>query len=223
MNTEVATTAKLDLSVLTAEQGALLDKLKLYTKAEDQTRLERKALAYLKGRAANALEAITEHGLFNNLIAITFPENSLRWLRYCRDFAAAVDIGKNAPLKYLPDNRLLKPGDLSEDEKEKVAHALEKVTGEKGIKAVIKDYKKKLAREKAKDAPPIDAVTREKAHQESMALIGTTALESLRRYVELKLADKALVPVTTRKEIDAMCVRNGREAKQLKTYKPAKA
>ncbi len=130
MNAEITKLQKFDLTVLNPEQKVLVSQLKSFAEAEEVSAIERKTFAYLKGRAANALKEITEHGQFQPLVESIFPENRYRWLRYCMDFASAVDIGKNAPLKFIPDNRLLKGGELSKDEKEKVSGAIDKVTGE---------------------------------------------------------------------------------------------
>jgi len=216
MNTEVVKTEKLDLSVLTPEQGALLDKLKLYSKAEDKSRLERKMFAYLKGRTANALKEITDHKQFTALVAQTFPESTVRWLQFCMNFSTAVDTGKNAPVKFLPDNRLLKPGDLPEDEKEKVQHAIEKVTGDKGVMSVIKDWKKKIARDKAKEAGPVDAVKQEQERQKNITAIFQTLEANLRRVVELKDIDFVMPEIALRNSIARLAIRYGKRMKQTK-------
>lgn len=223
MNHEIAKPQKLDLSVLTAEQGALFDKLKLYSQAEDQSRLERKTFAYLKGRTANALREITDKGLFVELLGAAFPETKQRWLYYCMDFAAAVDVGKNAPLKFLPDNRLLKRDEITEQEKEKVQSAIEKVTGDKGVMTVIKDHKKKLAREKAKDAPPVDAVAKEKAHQLAIEESFQSAIAKLEWVLHWKDTEFVLGSAANKKALAAICVRFGKRMKSLKKFKPAKA
>lgn len=221
MNQEIAKPKKLDLSVLTSEQGALFDKLKLYSQAEDESRLERKTFAYLKGRAANALREITDKGLFVELLGAAFPETKQRWLYYCMDFAAAVDIGKNAPVKFLPDNRLLKREEITEQEKEKVQHAIEKVTGDKGVMSVIKDWKKQQARAAAKNAPAPDAVALAKEHQRNMVAIFQTAETALRRVVELKDVDFVMADIALRNSVAGLAVRYGKKFQQTKPMKGA--
>lgn len=216
MSQEVATTEKLDLSVLTAEQSALLDKLKLYGKAEDHNRLEKKFLAYYRGRAANALKEITDHKLFTPLLVQTFPEKTVRWLQFCMNFASAVDVGKNAPVRLLPDSRLLKGETLSKSEEEKIGEAVLKVTGDKGIKTVIKDYKKKIAREKLKDAPPVDAVQREKQLQADVEESGKSAIAKLEWALHWKDAEFVMMTPATEKALAAICVRFGKRVKGLK-------
>lgn len=220
MNTEVAKTEKLDLSVLTAEQGALLDKLKLYSKAEDQSRIERKMFAYLKGRTANALAEITEHGQFNDLVVQIFPENKVRWLRYCRDFASAVDIGKNAPVKFLPDNRLLKREEITEQEKEKVQHAIEKVTGDKGVMTVIKDYKKKLARAKEKTAPAPSPADEAKQRMESACVIVAEVRQKMAVLAKTKML--ALIPDDLLEALEEDRITFGRDIAEVKKHRKAK-
>lgn len=216
MTTEITKPQKFDLSVLNAEQKVLVSQLKSFAEAEEVSAIERKTFAYLKGRAANALKEITDHGAFTPLVESIFPENRARWLRYCMDFAAAVDIGKHAPLKFIPDNRLLKGGELSKEEKEKVCHAIDKVTGEKGIKTVIKDWKKKQAREKAKDAPAPDAVQIEQERQKNITAIFQTLEANLRRVVELKDVDFVMPEIALRNSIAALAVRFGKRMKQTK-------
>jgi hypothetical protein len=220
MSHEIAKVEKLDLTTLTAEQGALLDKLKLYSKAEDQSRLARKMFAYLKGRTANALFEITEKGVFEKLMEGIFPDTKRRWLYYCRDFAAAVDIGKHAPLKFLPDNRLLKAGDLQEDEKEKVQHAIEKVTGDKGVMTVIKDYKKKLAREKAKDAPPPTPADEAKRRMETACL----SVAQLRQQMAILAQTKvlALIPDELLESLEEDRITFGHEIAKVRKHRKGK-
>jgi hypothetical protein len=223
MTTEITKAPKFDLSTLNPEQKVLYSQLKSFSEAEEISAIERKSFAYLKGRAANALKEITEHSQFAALLENAFPENRVRWLQYCMKFATAVDTGKHAPLKFIPDNRLLKGGELSKEEKEKVSHAIDKVTGDKGIKTVIADYTKKLAREKAKDAPAPDAVAQEREHQRTVNDSFATAVAKLEWVLHWKDADFVLADAANKNALAAICVRFGKRLKSLKKFKPVKA
>lgn len=216
MITEITKAEPIKPEVLTAEQSALLDKLKLYGKAEDHNRLEKKFLAYYRGRAANALKEITDHKQFGPLLAQTFPEKTVRWLQFCMNFATAVDIGKNAPVRLLPDSRLLKGEMLSKTEEEKIGEAVLKVTGEKGIKTVIKDWKKQQARAAAKNAPAPDAVKQEQERQKNITAIFQTLEANLRRVVELKDIDFVMPEIALRNSIAGLAIRYGKRMKQTK-------
>lgn len=221
MTSEITKLPKFDLAALNAEQKVLVSQLKSFAEAEEVSAVERKTFAYLKGRAANALKATCEHGVFQPLVESIFPENRYRWLRYCMEFAEAVDIGKNAPLKFIPDNRLLKGGELSAEEKEKVSGAIDKVTGEKGIKTVIKDWKKQQART-AKKNEPVDKVKQEQERRANIDAILATTEANLRRVVEMKETDFGGSNFARRSAIAGLAIRYGKKFQKAKPTKATK-
>jgi len=220
MNADITKPAKFDLTTLNPEQKVLYGQLKSFAEAEEISAIERKTYAYLKGRAANALKEITEHDQFTALVLQVFPEQRVRWLQYCMNFAKAVDTGKNAPLKFIPDNRLLKGGELTPEEKEKVSGAIDKATGDKGIMTVITDWKKKLARAKAAEAPEPDAAA--EAKQRLATAVAKARLIRTEMALLVKLKYHVLLPDDDFDQLEEDRITFGRELADVKKHRKAK-
>jgi len=214
MSKEIIKPAKLE--VVTSEQASLLEQLKAYDLAEEISAKHRKGYAYLKGRIANALKECADSKTFISLLEATFTANKVRWIQYCMNFAEAVDSRKNAPVRFLSDDRLLTAGAISEKEKEQVADAVVEVTGDKGIKQTILDWKKKTAPK----PPPMDAVRAEQEHQKNIESAFDTARANLSLLMEFRDVDFVLASKALRLELKALCVRYGKRVaatKKLKT------
>ena len=198
--------------VISAQQTALLDRIKAYDAAEEKSIHHRKAYAYLKGRTAMALKDTCDHGQFVSLLQSSFTENKVRWVQYCMTFAEAIESGKNAPSAFLPDTRLIGgSATLSLGEETKLVDAVARKTGDHGIKAVIAQYKKKV-RKKEKLGPDgkpekQSAVEKQKEREKNLAAKWRNVELGLKEILRVKDIDRVLVPKAHRRSVVALAQR----------------
>ena len=202
-----------EVEVINESQAQVIDAAKQYASGFKASLAHSKGYALLFGTALNQLKEITPHGKFTELATIHFPEYSDRWMRTLMNFADNRKL-KTEVTSVLPKGQLLL--DLPEDERAELFAHVEKITGEKSIEQIAFEVVK--AKAKAKPKAPINAVEKEQGHQKNMEAIGAHCEAALRRYLDLKPADRALVSRATRNSIDALCVRNGRESVALKKF-----
>lgn len=203
-------------TVVSAEQGSVIEHAKVYYDATIAKGNEFAGYAYLCGKALLvAKEIAVDHGQFTKLKTSVFPEKALRTLDNYMNFAKAVD-AKNATVAFLKDDSfLLTDRELPKTVQEQVFEAVAKSTKGKGMMETILDWKKKNAPKPA----PVDAVKQEEQHQQTVEESFTTATQKLEWVLHWKDADFALASPAARKALAAICVRYGKRNKSLKPAK----
>lgn len=196
MNKELAT-------VVSAEQGKVIDHAKVYYEATISKGNEFLGYAYLCGKALLALKDITPHGQFGELKESLWPEKARQTLDRYMLFTQATD-SKKLTVSILKDESfLLADKELPKTVQEEVFDAVLKSTKGKGMMETIHEWKKKNAPKPA----PLNEVEKEQADRKNIEAIYETCYAACLRVLQLKKADKALLPRATRDKLSALWVR----------------
>lgn len=185
-----------EVEVISQEQGQVIDVAKAYAGGLKSSAVHYKGYGFLFGVALNQLKEITPHGKFETLAAQQFPDFTDRWLRELMTFSKALKL-KTELSSVLKNGQLLL--ELPEEKKEELFDEIETRMGDKGIREVVFDWKKKQQRAKQKDEPAPSAA--DVAAQKMKA--ASDFVEELRSKMALALKNKnlALVPDA---ELDAL-------------------
>ena len=205
--------------IISAEQGKLIDRAKVYLAAEAVSAQHQRGYIFLVGATMLTLKDCTPHGHFDELKKIHFPDSSLRTISNAMYFAEAVKFfskGKSATVADLVSgDRLLTAGDLTDQEKQALIADIEKVN-KGGVMKTIQAWHNKKA---PKAAEPKNELH---AHEEHLAFIH--ALFEKFEAAALALLDEALLPPidfateprAMRDAVGALCVRVNKRVKQAK-------
>lgn len=205
--------------VVSAEQGKLIDRTKVYVQAHAVTEQQERMYSFLIGVTLLTLKDCTPHGQFEDLKKIHFPETPKTTLNYAMQFADAVKFFSKGKLPAISDlangDRLLTAGELSETEKQTLVEEVEKVN-KGGIRKTIQAWNKKKAPQLKEPKDELHA------HQEHLANIHSlfTRFEA----AALALLDEALVtpidfatePSGMRETVAGLCVRVGKRCQQAR-------
>ena len=205
--------------VISAEQGKLIDRAKVYLKAEAVTEQHQRMYLFLIGATLLTLKDCTPHGNFEDAKKIFFPDvvNS----RMCRavTYAEAVTFfakGKSPTIGDLTKgDRLLAAGELSEKEKEQLVEEMVK-TDKGGVMKTIQAWHNKKA---PKEKPQEDPLHAHDEHLKNIhALFANFEAAALALLDEglLPAIDFATEPAAMRDTVSALCVRIGKRVKQAK-------
>ena len=133
--------------VISAEQGRLIDRAKVYLKADTVTEQQSLMYKFLIGATLITLKDCTPHGQFEEVKKLHFPDDAKRTIDRALQFAQAVQFfakGKFATVANLVSgDRLLTAGELSETEKSALVGEIEKVDKGGVMKTIQAWYKKK--------------------------------------------------------------------------------
>jgi hypothetical protein len=213
-----------NLEVVTAEQGTLIDRAKVYSQAHAQTEMHERMYLFLVGATLQQLKDITPHGGFEKLKQLHFAAEQTSRLGRAMNFAEAVvhfARGKFPTIGNLEEgNRLLLDSELKDGEKEKLAEEIAKATKGKGVMETIGDWRKKVHKEKTKAEPPASA-TDVAAQKMKAASDFATALRA-----QMALGQKnqhlALIPDAELVALDDERIELGRYIASLRKNRKAK-
>ena len=210
--------------VISAEQGKLIDRAKVYLKADEAA--ERQGLMYkfLIGATLLTLKDCTPHGQFEEVKKIHFPESSRRTVAYAMQFAEAAQFfakGKCATIAHLVSgDRLLTAGELSEKEKSALIEDIEKVD-KGGMVRTIQEHLKKKTKPKPETEEQVEAAAQH-AHDErekNIAAVWSNAEAALKHLLHLKDVDFVLAPPAQRLALSALCVRVNKRITEVRPTK----
>ena len=205
--------------VISAEQGKLIDRAKVYLAAEAVTEQHQRMYLFLIGATLHTLKDCTPNGSFEDAKVKFFPDVQRSRLGRAMMFADAVNFfakGKYPTIGHLVSgDRLLTAGDLSEKEKETLVAEMQK-TDKGGVMKTIQAWHNKKA---PKEKPERNELH---AHEEHLASIH--ALFAKFEAAALALLDEALLPPidfatepkAMRDAVGALCVRVNKRVKQAK-------
>lgn len=205
------------LDLISPEQAQVIEVAKNYSAGFKAGVAHTKGYALLFGAALNQLKEITPHGQFGELAQKSFPEYSDRWLRTLMNYAEHRKL-KTEVTSVLANGQMLLA--LPDAKKEKLFEHIESITGDKSIEQIAQEVVKAKANAKAKDAPPVSDVQKEKARQDGVTASFETVEAALRRVTNLKDADFVMASPALRKSVAALCVRFGKRMKATKAFKP---
>lgn len=134
-------------AVVSAEQGKLIDRAKVYLGAEIQSERHRWMFLFLTGACLHQLKAGCAHGQFEQLKLEHFPNEHGSRLTRAMQFSEAVQYlakGKLPTIGNLAEGeKLLQAGELSEAEKAELVEAVSQATKDRGVMETINEYRKK--------------------------------------------------------------------------------
>ncbi|HXI70284.1 MAG TPA: hypothetical protein VNN22_08000 [Verrucomicrobiae bacterium] len=205
--------------VISAEQGKLIDRAKVYLKAEAVTEQHHRMYLFLIGATLLTLKDCTPHGFFESTAQKFFGGEHSSRLTRCIRYAEAVTFftkGKSATIADLAKgDRLLSAGELSEKEKEQLLEEITKVDKGGVLKTIQAWHNKKAPKEKPAEDPL-------HAHEEHLknihALFANFEAAALALLDEglLPAIDFATEPAAMRDTVSSLCVRIGKRVKQAK-------
>lgn len=142
--------------VISAEQGKLIDRAKVYLKAEAVSEQHQRMYLFLIGATLHTLKDCTPHGQFEDVKQKFFPDVERSRLGRAMMFAEAVNFfakGKYPTIGHLVSgDRLLSAGELSEAEKETLVVEMQK-TDKGGVMKTIQAWHNKKNPQPKAEAP----------------------------------------------------------------------
>lgn len=203
------------LEVINKDQAELIDQSKALLAAHGTAEKSSHVYLFALGARLRSLKEACPHGQFEKLKAEYFSDKAKRTLQLALTFSDAVNYfakGKYATVAYLGQGELqLSNGVLSEKDCNKAAGELEQITKGKGINDTIKSYFKKTAPK----PPPVDAVEKEKRHQDAIEQSFRDAQIALDWVLHWKDADYVLASKGARATLAGACVRYGKRQRAI--------
>ena len=210
--------------VISAEQGKLIDRAKVYLKAESATEQQQRMYLFLVGATLLTLKDCTPHGSFEDAKKKFFPDEQTSRLGRAMQFAEAVNYfarGKFPTIgNMVSGDRLLTAGELSEKEKSTLVEEMAK-TDKGGVVRTIQEHLKKKTKPKPETEEEVEAAAQH-AHDErekNIAAVWSNAEAALKHLLHLKDVDFVLAPPAQRLALSALCVRVNKRITEVRPTK----